>query len=127
MPTQRSSWVYVDLSPQVAVANTNWLVAKPAPVTGTIKEVWLGINTLLTTGGGIVAVSKNSLNILSATNVDLQADLTAATPESQTLAANAATLRVVAGTDMLKAAWTLTTAAITNAASCIIAIEPDLW
>ncbi len=126
MPTPRSSWVYVDLSPSIAVANTAVLVAKPSPVAGTIKEVWVGINTVLTTGGGVVAVAKGAANILSATNVDLQSGVTAATPAKATLTTAQSTLKVAAG-DLLKATWTLTTAAITNAATCLVAVEPDLW
>lgn len=126
MPSPKSAWVPVDLSPSIAVANTNVLVAKPAPMSGIVREVWVGINTALTTGGGVVAVARGSDNLLSATNVDLQSGVTAAAPAKQTLTTNAASKRVAAG-DLLKATWTLTTAAITNAASCLVLIEPDTW
>ena len=130
MPTINSAWVYVDLSPKIAVANTNEIIAKPAGVAGTIKQIWIGINTVLTTGGGIVAVAKGSTNVLSSPTYNLGAaatpDLVAATPELATLAANANSLKVAA-TDWLKATWTLTTAAITNAAACIVVVEPDYW
>jgi hypothetical protein len=130
MPTPFSAWVWVDLSPHMAVANTSWLVAKPAPVAGTIKSCWIGINTVLTTGGGTLAVAKAGANILSSATYNLGAaatpDLVAATPELATLTTAATTLKVAAG-DLLSATWTLTTAAITNAAACLIAIEPDTW
>lgn len=130
MPTTRGAWVWVDLSPSIAVANTDVLVAKPAPVAGTIKSVWVGINTVLTTGGGTLAVKKAGVNILSSATYNLGAaatpDLVAATPELGTLTTATGTLKVAAG-DLLSATWVLTTAAITNAASCFVAIEPDLW
>lgn len=126
MPTLRSSWVYVDLSPTISVANNDRLVVKPVPVAGTVKEVWVSVNTAVTTGGGLVAVAKGSTNLLSATNVDLQADLSAATPSSRTLTTNTASLKV-ATTDVLKATWTLTTIASTNSVGCLVAIEPDVW
>lgn len=130
MPTPRSAWRWVDLSPSIAVANTDVLVAKPAVCTGTIKEVWVGINTVLTTGGGTLAVAKGSATILSSSTYNLGAaatpDLVAATPESATLTTATSTLKVAQG-DLLKATWVLTTAAITNAASCLVAIEPDSW
>lgn len=129
MPTPRSSWVWVDLSPTIAVANNDRLVAKPVPCAGTIKEIWLSINTLLTTGGGVVAIAKNAVNVLSATNVNIGSaaapDVTAATPLSCTLTTQKTSLRV-STSDMLKATWTLTTLASTNSVACLVAIEPDL-
>ncbi len=128
MPSQKSTWRWIDLSPQVAVANTNVLVEKPVPFAGVIKEAWLVINTILTTGGGVAALAKSSTNILSATNVNLGShttpDVTAATPKSLTLSTSTMDLKV-ATTDVLKATFTLTTAAITNAIGCLVAIEPD--
>ena len=128
MPTQRSSWIWVDLSPTIAVANQNQTIVKPAPVAGTIKEVWIGINTILTTGGGTLAVANGSANVLSSTNYNLGSagDLAAGVHEAATLNTNTANLRVAAG-GQLKATWVLTTAAITNGAACLVALEPDLW
>lgn len=129
-PTPRSAWHWVDLSPDIAVANTNEIVAKPAGVAGTIKEIWVGINTILTTGGGTVAVAKGAVNVLSSTTYNLGAaatpDLVAATPESATLTTAPTSLEVAAAS-WLKATWTLTTAAVSNAAALLVAIEPDLW
>ena len=113
MASLKNSWVWVDLSPFPSAANASCLVAKPCPVEGTIKEVWMSINTLLAAGGGIAALSKNALNILSAASVDFETDLTAATSESQVLSTNNASLKVLT-TDTLKATYTLTTIAITN-------------
>jgi hypothetical protein len=128
MPTQKSAWVYVDLSPNIAVANTDEIKVAASPVAGTIKEVWIGINTLLTTSGGTLAVANGSANVLSSTTYNLGAagDLVAATPESATLNTGTKNLEVSAGS-LLKATWVLTTAAITNAATCIVAIEPATW
>lgn len=126
MPSPRGSWKYVDLSPDMAVANQSEIVIKAAPCNGVIKEVRVAINTLLATGAGTLALAKGSVNILKGTNVDLQADLVAATSELVELSATGQDLKVTKG-DILKATWTLTTAAITNAALCEIAIEPSEW
>jgi len=130
MPTPRSAWHWLDLSPDIAVANTAELVGKPSPVAGTIREVWIAINTVLTTGGGVLALAKGGVNILSSTNYNLGAaatpDLVAATPESATLTTAQKSLRVAAG-DWFTATWTLTTAAVTNAAAVLVGIEPDIW
>jgi hypothetical protein len=110
----------------MAVANQSEIVIKAAPCNGVIKQARVAINTKLTTGGGTLALAKGSVNILSATNVDLQADLANATSELVDLSANEQDLKVTAG-DLLKATWTLTTNAVTNAALCEIAIEPSTW
>lgn len=137
MASPKSAWRIVDLSPALAVANQSQLVLKPAPCAGRIVEIWVDINTLLTTGGGTLALAKGAANILSTTSINLQADLTAATAKKYVktpntasgesyLAQNDGTLRVAAG-DALKATWTLTTVAVTNGASCLVVIEPDEW
>jgi hypothetical protein len=130
MPTPRGSWIWVDLSPAVAVANLDQLIAKPAPVAGTIVSCWVGANAILTTGGGTLAVKKAGVTILSSATYNLGAaatpDLVAATPELATLTTAKSTLKVAAG-DLLSATWVLTTAAVTNALMCMVAIEPDLW
>lgn len=130
MSTPRSAWRWVDLSVSPAVANQAQLVIKPSPCAGTIKEVWIGINTVLTTGGGTLAVAKAGASIISSSTYNLGAaatpDLVAQTCESATLTTAGSTLKVAQG-DLLSATWTLTTAAVTNAATCMIAIEPDTW
>lgn len=130
MATPRAAWRYVDLSADVGTANNDRLVLKPAPCAGTIKECWVGINTVLTTGGGTLAVAKAGVNILSSTTYNLgdgaTPDLVAATPEKATLTTKESTLKVAAG-DALTATWVLTTAASTNAVCCLVAIEPDEW
>ena len=124
MASLAGSWVWVDLSPYPSAANTSCLVAKPCPVEGTIKEVWMSINTVLGAGAGIAALSKNAVNILSAASVNLETDLTAATAESQVLSTSGVSLKVLT-TDTLKAAYTLTTIATTNGIGCLVAIEPS--
>lgn len=128
MPTPRSAWVYLDLGTTIDVADKNKIEIAAAPVAGTIKEVWIGINTLLTTSGGTLAIAKGSANVLSSTTYNIAAggDLTAATPESATLTTAGSTLKVAAG-DQFKATYVLTTAASGNAATVIVAIEPDIW
>ena len=130
MPTPQSAWVWVDLSPKIAVANTNELVIKAAPLAGTIQSCLIGINTILTTGGGTVAVAKAGASIISSSTYNLGAaatpDLVAQTIEAATLTTAPTTLKVAAN-DLLSATWTLTTAAITNAACLLVAIEPDTW
>jgi hypothetical protein len=125
MASLKGSWVWIDLSAAPSAADASQLVAKPVGVDGVVAEVWLSINTVLTTGGGIVTVHKTgAVNLLSATNVDLQSGLTAGTAASQVLTTATAALKVLS-TDTLKAGWTLTTAAITNGFGCRVAIEPS--
>lgn len=130
MPTLRGAWIWVDLSPTLTVANLDQLVARPAPVPGVIVSCWVGANAVLTTGGGTLAVKKAGVNVLSSATYNLGAaatpDLVAATPELATLTTAKSTLKVAAG-DLLSATWVLTTAAVTNALMCMVAIEPDLW
>lgn len=126
MPSPKGAWKYVDLSPDMAVANQSEIVIKAAPCDGVIKQVRVAINTTLATGGGTLAVAKGSVNILKETNVDLQADLANATSELVDLSETEQDLKVTEG-DLLKATWTLTTNAVTNAALCEIAIEPAEW
>ena len=112
----------------MAVANQNQTIVKPAPVAGTIKEVWIGINTLLTTSGGTLAVANGTANVLSSATYNLgnAGDLAAGVHESATLTTNTAALKVAAG-DQIKATWVLTTAAITIGAACLVALEPAVW
>jgi hypothetical protein len=124
MPTLNSSWVYVDLSPTIGIADHAYLITKPVPVEGTVKQVWLSINTVLAAAAGVVAISKNAVNLLSATNVDLATGLTGGVAASQTLSTTAASLKVLT-TDTLKATWTLTTVAVTDSMGCLVAIEPS--
>jgi hypothetical protein len=130
MPTVRSGWVLIDMSPTVAVANQNQLVTKPCPVEGVVREVWMSINTRVTTGGGIVTVHKNAVNLLSATNVQLASAATdvlaSGTAASLTLSTYTKNLEV-STTDTFKALWTLTTVAITNGVGCTIVVEPTAW
>jgi hypothetical protein len=125
MASLKNSWLWLDLSPHPAADDSSNLVCRPVPCEGRIAEVWLSINTVLTTGGGIVTVHKNAINILSATNVDLQSDLTGGTAESQVLTTANATLKVLT-TDTIRVGWTLTTSvAATDALGCLVAIEPS--
>jgi hypothetical protein len=127
MPTPRSAWIWLDLSPDIAVANTDEIIIKAVPVAGTIKSVSIAINTLLGAGGGTLALAKGAANVLSSATYNIGAtDLVAATPEFATLTTAGSTLVVAAG-DLLKATWTMTTAAVTNAASLLVAIEPAEW
>lgn len=127
MPTPRSAWLWLDLSPDMAVANTDELVIAAVPVAGTIKSVSICINTLLGAGGGTLAIAKGSANILSSATYNIGAtDLVAATPEFATLTTAGSTLKVAAG-DLIKATWVLTTCAVTNAAQVLVAIEPAEW
>lgn len=131
MTTPFGSWLWFDLSPKSALASTvNQKAAVPVPVAGTIKEVWVGGMTTLTTGGGTLGVYKYvgtvSANVLSAATVDLQSGITAGVPAKATLTTAPTTLRVAAG-DMLLASWVLTTVVTTNAHTVMVAVEPDNW
>lgn len=126
MPTLHGSWIWVDMSPFTSAANANVYVIKPVPVAGTIKEVRMSMVEALATGGGIMTLHKNTVNILSSASLNLEADFASLTAESEVLTTNAASLKVTTA-DSLKALFTLTTFAITNAIGCLVAIEPDVW
>lgn len=122
MPGPLSTWVAYDLSLPAAATGYKEAVVRAA---GTVKEVWVGSNVLMTAGN--VAVAKGSTNLLAETNVDLAAsggDVAAGVGEAITLATGNAALRVAAG-DILKATWTVTTAGNFVAGSCIVWVEPD--
>lgn len=131
MTTPFGSWLWFDLSPKSALASTvNQVVGVPMPVSGTIKEVWVGAQTTLTTGGGTVGVYKYvgtvSANVLSAATVNLQSGVTAGVPAKATLTTAPTTLRVAAG-NMLIASWVLTTVVTVNTHTVLVAVEPDNW
>ena len=79
MPTPRSAWVWVDMSPANSVANLTSTVCKPVPVAGTIKKVRVG-QMLKGRGrfGDHSCSSKSAVNILSAASADIYADSRAA-------------------------------------------------
>lgn len=131
MTTPFGSWLWFDLSPKGALASTKDIEAGvPMPVAGTIKEVWVGGKTTLTTGGGTLGVYKYvgtvSANVLSAATIDLQSGITAGVPAKATLTTAPTTLRVAAG-NMLVASWILTTVVTANDHTCLVAVEPDVW
>lgn len=114
------------MSPQPSAADTAVTVCKPAPCAGTIKAVRVVQKTLGAAASASFTLDKSGVNILSATSINNQADLVAATPKDATLTTNTAALKV-ATTDYLDAVYTLTTCALTSAIGVWIAIEPDLW
>ena len=127
MPTTRSSWIWVDMSPANSVANLTQSVCKPVPAAGTIKNVRVGQLLKGAAGSGIFVLSKSGVNILSAASTDLYADYaTAAVAQDLVLTTKDSSLKV-ATTDTLNALYTLTTCAITSAIGVYVAIEPDLW
>jgi hypothetical protein len=138
MASLRSGWQFYDLGikcTETLLADTN-VVRTCVPVTGAglIKEVWVGLTVIPTTGN--VAIGKSAstnVNVLTATNVDMAAattTLVAFTAAKQTLAATNGPLRVAAG-DMLTAVWTLTDittgGGVPNVFACTIVVEPDAW
>lgn len=127
MPTLRSAWVWVDMSPANSVANLNSTVCKPVPVAGTIKKVRVGQLLKGAAASGTFVLSKSGVNILSAASTDLYGDYTtAAVAQDLVLTTKESTLKV-ATTDTLNALYTLTTCAITSAIGLYVAIEPDEW
>lgn len=124
MPTPRSGWLLLALGLQGASSAVR---NAAVPCAGTVKEIWVGAQVLMTTGN--VAVAKGAINLLSATNVSLAAsggDVSAGVAASQTLATAATTKRVAAG-DILVATWTVTTAGSFVGGACSVLIEPDTW
>lgn len=131
MTTPFGSWLWFDLSVKGPLASTKDVeVCIPMPVAGTVKEVWAGGKTTLTTGGGTLGVYKYagtvSANVLSASTIDLQSGITAGVPAKATLTTAPTTLRVAAG-NLLVASWVLTTVVTTNSHTLMVAVEPDNW
>ena len=121
MPSLRSSWIPLDLGLQGA---TTAVKEVAVPVAGVVKEVWVGAQVLATTG--TCAVAKGTINLLTATNVNLASDIAAGVAASQTLATAATTLRVAAG-NIIVATWTINTAGSFTGGACLVWIEPDIW
>ena len=84
MPTPKGAWYWLDLSPYTTAADVSTVTVKGVPVAGTIKSIQVAVNAVLTTGGGIVALAKGSVNVLSSASYNLGAaatpDLVAAAP-----------------------------------------------
>lgn len=126
MPTPRSSWVWVDMSPHLSAANATCTISQPVPVKGRIVCVRAGQKLLGAAASNSFTLAKGSANILSAASVDPTASFVAGVAEDLVLTTNEGTLKV-ATTDMLHAVYTLTTCALTSAIGVYLAIEPEEW
>jgi hypothetical protein len=138
MSSPKSGWREYDLGIKIVetkLADTDVVrVCVPVGKAGLVKEVWVGLTVIPTTGNVAIAKSAaTNVNLLTATNVDMASattTLVAFTAANQTLAAGVADLRVAAG-DMLTAVWTLTNittgGGVPNVFACTICIEHDEW
>lgn len=134
MATLRQARYYLDLGikcDEADLADTDVVVTGAICVlAGTVKAIWVGTNTLPTTG--TLAVHKSAatgVNLLSDTTLNLATGLTAYVGASQTLSTNGSALKVAAG-DIITATWTLTNITATDDAvfSAIVEIEPSgIW
>lgn len=71
-----------------------------------------------------LAIAKGTTNLLTATNLDLAADIVAATVKTATLSTSNLALKFAA-TDYFSATWTLTTVGSMTGAGCTVIVEPD--
>jgi hypothetical protein len=120
MPSPSGNWKPFHLDHVVATTNT--VYACPG-IAGIIRQITFFAPVIASTG--TLALSKNTLNILTATNIDLNA-ATGTTPAAQTLAASTAPLTITA-TDYLKAVWTISSAGSYAGGACTVWIEPFDW
>jgi len=120
MPTPKGNWKPFHLDHVVATTNT--VYACPG-IAGTIRQVTCMAPVIAATG--TLAVTKNTLNVLAAATVDLNA-AAITTPANQTLATSEAPLTITA-TDYLKAVWTISSAGSYAGGACTVWIEPFDW
>ena len=124
MASLHASRIYVALESQgVTTCIKSWAV----PEAGTIKAIWAGVDTPPTTGTLALARLRvaGSVNLLTATNLNLATGLSAGVAASLTLSASALNLHLEAG-DIVSATWTWTTAGSATFAGCTLIFEPDL-
>ena len=128
MPSLRSAWVWVDMSPPMDSDDTAQNVVRPIPCAGTIKTVRVVQQALGAAGSASFVLSNTGVNVLSAASCSCATDLTAATPEDLVLTTQTGSLQVVT-TGYLNAVYTLTTCSYsTSAIGVRVAIEPsDYW
>lgn len=112
LPGTRANLKWFDLSikcDEADLADTDVVVVGvPMPAAGRVKEIWVGTQTLPTTG--TVAFQKEAstdVNLLAASTLNLATGLTAYVGASQTLTTKVADLEFNAG-DIISATWTLT-------------------
>jgi hypothetical protein len=138
MSTPRAGRHFYDLGikcTETMLADTNVVrVLAPVIAAGVVKEVWVGLTVIPTTGNVAIAKSAaTNVNLLTATNVDMASattTLVAHVAASQTLGTGVQNMRVAAG-DMLSAVWTLTNittgGGVPNTFNCTVITEPDTW
>jgi hypothetical protein len=142
MPTPRGSWYLIDLSIKEDEAdladNDVVVVGGICPWAGEVKEVWVGLSILPTTG--TLAVYKSNqvsgtagtpVTLLSAATTDLSSATvyTVHTASKMTLTTSTESLQVAAG-DILYATWTLTDITVAGADDlflCTVIVEPKVW
>lgn len=142
MPTPRGAWYSIDLSikqDEVDLSNGEVVVVGGiCPWAGTVKEVWVGLSILPTTGTLAVAKSNQvggtagtAVSLISAATTDLSSATvyTVHTASQMTLSSSTEVLKVAAG-DILTATWTLTSITVAGADDlflCTVLVEPNVW
>src|SRR5574343_341582 len=133
MPTMHGARYAIDLSikaDEVDLADNDVVVVGGiVPWAGTVKEIWVGLSILPTTG--TLAVAKAGTTLLSAATTDLSSSTvyTAHTASQMTLTSSNPIKKVAAG-DILTATWTLTDSTVAGADDlflCTVIVEPDVW
>lgn len=134
MPTPRSAWIAVDLSPKmdnVEFGNgDNVQVTFPVSMSGFVRSAWYAVGAMFD-GGNLqlhkFVASAASVNLLSAVNVSISSNaISANTIKPVPLTTNQRQLKVEPG-NVLKAIWTFTTVGSGDGPSCIVWIEPSEW
>lgn len=134
MPTPRSRWVAIDLSPKMDnaeygngdVVHVTW----PIPWDGIIQEAWYAVGDMF--DGGHLQLHKfvssaSSVNLLTTANVSISSNVISANTASMlTLSANTQQRRVAPG-QVLKAIWTITSVGTGDGLSCVVWVEPSQW
>lgn len=134
MPTPRSRWIAIDLSPKMDNAEFGdgdaVQVTYPVPVNGVIQEAWYAVGAMFNAGNLQLhkfISSASSVNLLSTVNVLISSNaISANTGQAITLTTNRQHLKVAPG-QVLKAIWTFTTVGSGDGPSCVVWVEPKTW
>ena len=139
MPTPMGSWYDIDLGikqDEDDAANAEVVITGGCvPWAGTVKEIWVGLNVVLTTGTlAVVKCASTDISLLAAATANLASTTTfpAATlfkGVKMALTTETTALHVNAG-DMIRATWTITSftaQTIDQTFTCLVRIEPEVW
>ncbi len=134
MPTPKSAWVPLDMSPKMDNAEYGAgdavQVTVPVSFNGIVQEAWVAVGVEFPSA--TLQLHKftgktSSQNLLPIVSAGIDSTVISANLASKlTVVSNTETRRLRAG-QVLKAIWTFTTPGAGDAPSCIVWVEPTEW